>query len=110
MRDEETHRTLLCSDLFHQNGECEPVTESDIIERARASLAEYEAGILADYVPYSGRTDRAMRRLAELKPRTLAAMHGSTFVGDGQQALLDLNEVLRAIFSDPRAEEATTIP
>jgi flavorubredoxin len=98
---EEATATLLCSDLFHQNGACEPVTESDIVERARASLTEYEAGILADYVPYSGRTDRAMRRLAELKPRTLAAMHGSTFVGDGEQALLDLNEVLREIFGEP---------
>jgi hypothetical protein len=76
------------------------VTESDFIERTRASLAEYEAGILADYVPYSGRTDRAMRTLAELKPRTLAAMHGSTYVGDGERALLDLNDVLRQIFGE----------
>jgi flavorubredoxin len=98
---EEATRTLLCSDLFHQNGACEPVTESDVIERARASLTEYEAGILADYVPYSGRTDRAMRRLAGLNPRTLAAMHGSTFVGDGGRALLDLNEVLREVFGEP---------
>jgi flavorubredoxin len=95
---EETQRTLLCSDLFHQNGDCEPLTESDVIERARASLNEYEAGVLADYVPYSPRTDEALRRLAELNPRTLAAMHGSTFVGDGASALLDLNVVLREIF------------
>jgi hypothetical protein len=97
---DETTSTLLCSDLFHQNGACEPVTESDIVERARGSLMEYEAGILADYVPYSGRTDRAMRRLAELRPRTLAAMHGSTFVGDGERALLDLNGVLRDVFGE----------
>lgn len=96
---EETSRTLLCSDLLHQNGECEPLTESDVIERARASLREYEAGVLADYVPYSPRTDRNMRRLAELKPKTLAAMHGSTFVGDGERALLDLNVVLRERYS-----------
>jgi flavorubredoxin len=97
---EETNETLLCSDLFHQNGDCEPSTESDVVERARASLREYEAGILADYVPYSGRTDRAIRQLAELKPKTLAIMHGSTFVGDGERALLDLNDVLREIFGD----------
>ena len=97
---EETNETLLCSDLFHQNGDCEPSTESDVIERARASLREYEAGILADYVPYSGRTDRAIRALAELKPKTLAIMHGSTFVGDGERALLELNGVLREIFGD----------
>lgn len=38
---------------------------------------EYEAGILADYVPYTSRTEGIMERLAELEPRTLAAMHGA---------------------------------
>jgi hypothetical protein len=97
---EETNRTLLCSDLMHQNGNCEPLIESDVIERARASLEEYEAGILADYVPYTSRTEGIMEKLAELEPRTLAAMHGSTFVGDGAQALRDLNVVLREIFGE----------
>jgi flavorubredoxin len=100
---EETNATLLCSDLFHQNGDVEPMTESDIVERARSALLEYEAGILADYVPYSARTDQNMRALAELKPRTLAAMHGSTFVGDGEQALRELNVVLREVFGEARA-------
>jgi flavorubredoxin len=97
---EETNRTLLCSDLMHQNGSCEPVTESDVIERARTSLEEYEAGVLADYVPYTSRTEGIMERLAGLQPRTLAAMHGSTFVGDGAQALRDLNVVLRETFRE----------
>ena len=98
---EETESTLLCSDLFHQNGDCEPITEADVVERARNSLREYEAGILADYVPYSPRTDRAMQRLAELNPRTLAIMHGSSYVGDGERALRELNGVLREIFGEP---------
>ena len=97
---EETEGTLLCSDLFHQNGNVEPVTEADVVERARNSLREYEAGVLADYVPYSPRTDRAMQRLAELKPKTLAIMHGSSFVGDGERALHELNGVLREIFGE----------
>ena len=97
---EETEQTLLCSDLFHQNGPCEPITESDVVERARNSLREYEAGVLADYVPYSPRTDQAMQRLAELNPRTLAIMHGSTYVGDGERALHELNGVLRDIFGE----------
>jgi hypothetical protein len=46
------------------------------------------------------RTDHAMRRLAELKPKTLAVMHGSSFVRDGERALLDLNDVLKEIFGD----------
>src|SRR6476660_6463786 len=35
---EETKGTLLCSDLFHQGGNVEPLTESDVIERARKTL------------------------------------------------------------------------
>ena len=35
---EETERTLLCSDLFHQDGDVEPMTESDIIDRCRKTL------------------------------------------------------------------------
>jgi hypothetical protein len=41
-----------------------------------------------------------MRRLAELQPRTLAIMHGSTYVGDGERALHELNGVLREIFGE----------
>lgn len=37
-----------------------------------------------------------LRRLAALGPKTLAVMHGSSFRGDGQQALLDL----AAVFDD----------
>ena len=32
-------------------------------------------------------TGRTIRRLAELAPRTLAIMHGSSFAGDGAAAL-----------------------
>lgn len=35
---EETQGTLLCSDLFHQNGDVEPITSSDVIGRARQTL------------------------------------------------------------------------
>jgi hypothetical protein len=33
--------------------------------------------------------------------RTLAAMHGSTFIGDGAQTLRDLDTVLRDVFGPP---------
>ena len=35
-------------------------------------------------------TDATLKRLAALHPRTLATMHGSVYVGNGSQALLDL--------------------
>jgi hypothetical protein len=46
------------------------------------------------YTPY---TDSTLQRLAALKPRTLATMHGSTFVGDGAQALADLAQVIKEV-------------
>ena len=87
---EETHRTLLCSDLFHQTGDVEPQTHSDVVGRFRHMLLEYQQGPLANYMPYTTRTEEILRRLVALKPRTLATMHGSVFVGDGERAINDL--------------------
>jgi flavorubredoxin len=94
---EETNKTLFCSDLFHQNGDVAPSTESDIIEICRQTFLEYQQTPLANYFPYTGQTDKIMKSLADLKPQTLAAMHGSTFVGDGEKAILDLADVLREV-------------
>jgi flavorubredoxin len=98
---EETNGILLCSDLFHQNGDVEPLTESDVVERSRAALLEYQAGILANYVPFTPQTERTLQRLAALKPKTLAVQHGTSFAGDGERALRDLAVVLREIFGFP---------
>ena len=95
---EETQQTLFCSDLFHQNGNVEALTESDVVERTRQSLIEFQAGPLMDYMPYTSNTERLLRMLAALKPKTLAIMHGSTFVGDGERALNDLAVVMREVY------------
>ena len=94
---EETKGTLLCSDLFHQGGNVEPLTESDVIDRARKTLTDYQAGPLANYMPYTKHTDSIMQRLADLNPRTIAPMHGSAFVGDGSRSLCDLAVVMREV-------------
>jgi len=94
---EETERTLLCSDLFHQAGNVEPTTESDVIARCRDVLVEYQQGPLANYLPYSTLTDPTLKRLAALQPKRLATMHGSVYVGDGRQALHDLADVFREV-------------
>ena len=94
---EETQRTLLCSDLFHQAGDVEPCTHSDLLDRCRQVLVEYQQGPLANYVPYSTLTDATLHRLAGLQPRTLAAMHGSAFVGDGARALRDLAVMFKEV-------------
>jgi hypothetical protein len=43
-------------------------------------------------------TSTVMRRLGELAPRTLALMHGSSFSGDGKQALNDLADAYEQRF------------
>ena len=94
---EETNRTLFSSDLFHQNGDVQPRTESDIIERVRETLISYQASPLANYMPYTRQTESNLQKLIALEPTTIAAMHGSTFVGDGAQALRDLGAVMREV-------------
>ena len=94
---EETNGTLLCSDLFHQGGVVEPLTTSDVIERARKTLIDYQAGPLANYMPYTKNTDGILQSLAELKPRTIAPMHGSAYVGDGERAIRDFAVMMREV-------------
>ena len=94
---EETNGTLLCSDLFHQGGIVEPLTTSDVIERARKTLVDYQAGPLANYMPYTKHTDGILQSLAELKPRTIAPMHGSAYVGDGERAIRDFAVMMREV-------------
>jgi len=86
---EETNGVLFCSDLFHQNGDVEPLTTSDVVERARATMIEYQASPLANSMPYTKNTDAELKRLAALNPKVLATMHGSAYEGDGAQALND---------------------
>ncbi len=73
--------TLFCSDLFTQMGPHTPTTESDIVEPAIA---------VSDRLPYMPPTaliEPTLRRLAALKPTTIALMHGPAFKGDGAAAL-----------------------
>ena len=92
---EERDKTLLCSDLFFHPGDPEPLTESDVVGRASTSITEGMAGPLAKDMPYTPYTDATLRRLAELEPRTLALMHGTSFRGDGRRAILDLAGVIQ---------------
>jgi flavorubredoxin len=105
---EETERILFCSDLFHQWGQREPATANSIIERCKSALLESEAGPFANYVPYTHRTGRILESLAQREPKTLATMHGSTYHGDGAQALRDLASVMREVLG-PESQQAATI-
>jgi flavorubredoxin len=100
---EETERTLLCSDLFFHPGDPEPLTEADIVSRARAAILEGRSGPLANDMPYTPYTDSTFQRLADLQPRTLALMHGSAFSGDGERALRDLASVIKEMLGSKEA-------
>jgi flavorubredoxin len=81
---EETTRTLFCGDLFTHTGDGPALTAEDIVGPARAAEAMFQATCLT---PSTGPT---IRRLADLEPKTLALMHGSSFNGDARRALTDL--------------------
>jgi flavorubredoxin len=100
---EEVSRTLLCSDLLTHEGNVEPVTESDIIERARRSLIEAQKGPFANAYPYTASTGPILDGLAELRPAQLALMHGSVFVGDGGRMLREWASTMRQVLG-PEAE------
>jgi flavorubredoxin len=73
---EETTGTLLCGDLFTHLGDGPAVTGDDLVTLAEQAEDVFHATCLT---PTTGPT---IRRLAELEPRTLAVMHGSSFTGD----------------------------
>jgi hypothetical protein len=73
---EEITGTLFCGDLFTQLGQGPALTTDSIVPAAIVAEDAFEATSLT---PETGPT---IRRLAALKPRRLAVMHGSAFVGD----------------------------
>jgi flavorubredoxin len=81
---EETTGTLLCGDLFTATGKAPALTTGDVVGPAMAAEQMFHATCLA---PHTGAT---LRSLGDLAPTTLALMHGSSFEGDGKQALYDL--------------------
>jgi flavorubredoxin len=94
---EETQGTLLCSDLFHHDGDVEPLIHGDIISRTHQAMLRLELGPLMDYMPYTHKTRGMLEGLAALKPRTLATMHGSSFTGDCAKALIELDGVMKEV-------------
>lgn len=81
---EESTATLLCGDLFSQLGAGPALTTSDVVEPALLAEAMFHATCLAPH------TAGTLRALGDLSPTTLAIMHGSSFQGNGKQALYDL--------------------
>ena len=77
---EETSGVLFCGDLFTQLGD-EATTEADIVPAAIRAEELFHATSIGPA------TAPTIRRLAALKPRLLALMHGPSFRGDGAAML-----------------------
>jgi flavorubredoxin len=93
---EETTRTLLCGDLFTAFGEAPATTTSDIVEGALASEQ------FGSPTALTARTAPMLRELAALDINALALMHGPTFTGDCNKALIGLAEGYSALFEEAR--------
>lgn len=84
---DEAGGTLFCSDLLFQPGNPKPLSDGDIVAPAVAAMRGALDGPMAKDMPYTRDTRRLFDRLAALRPRTLAVMHGASFQGDGGAAL-----------------------
>lgn len=83
---EETTGTLLCGDLFTHVGNGPAITGSDIVQPSITTES------LFHYTSLGPTTGATIRNLAALKPKLLAAMHGSSYSGDGAAALTALGD------------------
>jgi flavorubredoxin len=78
---EETTGTLFTGDLFTALGNPPAITTDDIVAPAMEGEALFRASSLSPNLP------NVLERLADLRPTTLALMHGSTYKGDGAAQL-----------------------
>lgn len=94
---EESASTLFCSDLLGQGGNVEALYSGDIVGRSDEYNSRQSDGPMSNSVPFTKETRPILNGLADLNPRTLACMHGSSFEGDCGQALRDFGEVLERL-------------
>lgn len=78
---EETAGVLLCSDLLTHIGDTPALGGLDIVEPALAAEEIFQT------LSVTPATIETIRRLAGLRPNTLAIMHGASLKGDGAAAL-----------------------
>lgn len=78
---EETTGTLLCSDVLGHAGAGPALVETDIVGPALDSERRSRS------MSVTAGTAPTLRRLAGLRPKNLALMHGSSYAGDATAAL-----------------------
>lgn len=88
---DETTSTLLAGDLLEHPGRCPALTESDRVAPALEAEALFHATGLTTNLAAT------LERLAQLRPTTLALMHGASFTGDGAGQLRALSDGYAAL-------------
>jgi flavorubredoxin len=91
---DEVGGTLFAGDLFTHVGDVPATTEDGVVEPALDAEAIFRSTALT---PDLGPT---LQRLADLRPTTLALMHGSSFRGDGAAELRALAAGYAASYAD----------
>ncbi len=95
---EQQSGTLFCGDLVTQLGDGPAVTDADLVEAAITAEEVFGQTSLGPAIPAT------YRRLAELQPKTLAIMHGSSYNGDCSALLLRMADVYEQRFGCRVAE------
>ena len=95
---EEVTGTLFCGDLFSHLGNGPAVVSSDVVEPADQAEAMFGSTCLTP------NTAPTIRMLADLEPRTLAIMHGSSYEGNGRRALYDLAAGYRKLIAEAASQ------
>jgi flavorubredoxin len=88
---EETTGTLFCGDLFTHVGNGQALVHGDLVS---AAMMGEEAFHSTSIGPATAPT---IRRLAELRPKRLALMHGSSFEGDANDQLQRLADAYQQL-------------
>ncbi|HLK00569.1 MAG TPA: hypothetical protein VKU39_11765 [Streptosporangiaceae bacterium] len=96
--------TLFCGDLLTQLGDGPAVTSDDILDAAIAAEDLFHQTSLGPAVP------ETYRRLADLAPRQLAIMHGSSYAGDCQALLRAMADVYEQRFGCASGSAAAPLP
>jgi len=97
--------TLFCGDLCTQLGDGPAVTDQDLLDAAIAAEEAFWQTSMGPAIPAT------YRRLADLQPKTLAVMHGSSYNGDCAALLRGLADVYETRFGcGPQAIPAQSLP
>jgi hypothetical protein len=105
---EQSERTFFARTCFTSGAIGSPQRRTASWADVGSALLESEAGSFANYVPYTHHTGRILETLAELQPKTLATMYGSTYYGDGSKALRELGTVMREVLGPKEEHGGTT--